>query len=275
MRESSLDQCAREALPYLLGFVVRLRDLSLVCVKNQSMLANDDFAFMAFSFVAKQIDHAGALEVLGEHPDAELVARSMLEGYVQLKWASHDIESRGRRWRAYAVILHWRAVSTGAAIDQDVDEARFRILFDQHHELFYTSAALRAKADGKRLPQDPYFRTWFGIPIRELFNAVGDGILYNAAYGPLSDWHHWSPASLAHLLSVTASGVTYVQQSFGRQASALNIAFFSLYHCAAILSGHLALPQIADLHELASEMLEFQKSFGLLKFPTDGELKFG
>src|SRR3989339_687799 len=57
----------------------------------------DHLAFMSLSFVSKQIDHLKTIRILvdmGQHKDAELIARSMIEGLFLLLWAARDPSTR-------------------------------------------------------------------------------------------------------------------------------------------------------------------------------------
>ena len=62
-----------------------------------------EFALLLVAFVWKQEDHAEAILSLGRHRDTQLVARSMIEGLCQLKWAAKDPDERANRWRKVRV----------------------------------------------------------------------------------------------------------------------------------------------------------------------------
>ena len=124
--------------------------------------------------------------------------------------------------------------------------------------------ARTAMTSGKLLPIDPYHKNWTGLGVRALFEAVGEGALYDVAYRPLSDWHHWSPAGLARVLNVTPTGYAYAQNHARAQASAINLAFYALCNSADILCEHLRLPQLIHLRKLREELTAFQEMIGLI-----------
>ena len=81
----------------------------------------DDLQVMSLVFLTKQSDHIGSMIRLGEHLDVALVARSMIEGLVQLKWAAQKPQERALRWRAFAFVHDWRLGKELLARNEYVD----------------------------------------------------------------------------------------------------------------------------------------------------------
>ena len=67
---------------------------------------------MIISYLAAQFEHMRSvlqLESAGQHRDAWLIARTMIEGYAQLSWAlSNDSGVRVEEWFWFSAVEDWR-----------------------------------------------------------------------------------------------------------------------------------------------------------------------
>lgn len=161
--------------------------------------ASGPFSFMVVFFLWKQTDHADAILRLGTHRDTELIARSMIEGLCQLKWAAQDPDVRGDRWRRFAWVHDWRLLQKRlqASLPVSADERRrIELGVEQYGKDFKTRKARAKVAKGATPPADPYVAHWAGAAVAELCAAVGGTPLYDWPYAHFSDWHHWSPGAI-------------------------------------------------------------------------------
>ena len=226
---------AERALPRLNERLKQLCTVADRVTYRVKFAQTDHFLFMGLIFLGKQIEHAQAIELLGNHPDSELVARSMLEGMWQLKWASLDPEARPLRWRTYSIVLDWRELCDRDAAGIPVDDTtRVEIAqgISEHGGKFMTPRAIAARTDGAMLPADPYVGNWSGKQMRQIAEEIGDHALYKTPYSDFSERHHWDPAGLARGIQVKDGTIGYNAISPVSRAGALAVAFQSLYESA-------------------------------------------
>ena len=213
----------------------RLEDLCRAAYKvtlDLPLPEDDHFAFMASCFLAKQLEHATAVLRLGEHPDGWLVARCMLEGMWQLKWAALERDTRPERWRRFAHVHDWRLLrerdEQGVFTDEPTRE-RIHASIKEHGEQFLSKRSRDEIAEGK-VPAEPYEKTWYGVQIRQIAEKVGDLDLYLTAYNDFSERQHWDVAGVARGIRVEGTSITYNASS----PSALVIATAIAFQCLAM-----------------------------------------
>jgi hypothetical protein len=91
----AIEASAARAVPVIERWLKTLAPFCNSIVRGVILQADDHLGFMALQFHGKQLGHAEAVVVLGDHPDSALIARSMLEGLCLLKWAKQDPSARG------------------------------------------------------------------------------------------------------------------------------------------------------------------------------------
>ncbi len=208
---------------------------------------DDDFAFMALCFLGKQIDHSYSLERISPLKDAVLIARCMFEGLCQLLWASHEIQVRPARWRAFAVVEDWRNLPKRRAAGFNPTPKMMQKLEDALHEveeLVMTQKAKTQKERGLPLQPDPYFKNWrAGTHFTTIFLEVDAADTAENFYSPYSGWAHWSPDAFGDRLAKNEVGVKYgPPQSYEFAASAVALAIQCLLQTAHLAFCHLDLP---------------------------------
>lgn len=164
-----------------------------------SISGEENFEFMIFCFLEKQIEHATAVLGLVDlelYRDAGLIVRSMLEGLVQLLWASQDTKERPTRWLEFSCVSDWRKLKKherhGRAIaihERNMVEKRIRELGYK----FYTQKANKYLKASRSLPDDPYVSNWMGISYAKCFKEANASNLLDSSYADVSAWHHWEP----------------------------------------------------------------------------------
>lgn len=95
------EQRAEQALPELRDWLNRLLALTDEMAYGVKYSDEDHLSFMALCFLGKQVDHARSVILLIPSRDAVLVARSMIEGLVQLLWAESHPDVLPLKWREF------------------------------------------------------------------------------------------------------------------------------------------------------------------------------
>lgn len=115
-RQEWAEEQAERLLPWYRERAERLhRFASDVFEGTQTVFqGRDSFGFMVLSYVSRQRDHMDSLLELIPGRDALLIARSMIDGMIQLKWASLKPEERQERWRAFVYAHDWKLLLTTA-----------------------------------------------------------------------------------------------------------------------------------------------------------------
>lgn len=196
---------ASRCFPALISVVDDLIELSArveargLAVGDQLNNPNDRVAAMVFSYFARQREHLVSVRILtisGQHRDAGLVARTMLEGSGQLSWAVMNQPEGPDEWYWFSVVEEWRILrksgtnSLGASDDSLPEFEQLRAL---HGPKYYSGKAKKNLSEGKSLPDDPYRREWHKFDIASLFAHIGAEDVYNSYYRPTSSWAHWNP----------------------------------------------------------------------------------
>lgn len=211
--------------------------------------AQGSYASLIVFFAWKQEDHADTILKLGIHRDVQLVARSMIEGLCQLKWAAIDPETRAERWRLFALVHDWRRIQRDTRagrqvpphIQQQVEEG-----LAKHGHLFERKDAARRKQNGK----DPYFLHWSGESAYKICEAVNGQKLYDWAYSDFSDWHHWSPGGVFKAIKTEGRKVSFPQPTARDVLGAHAVAFQCLFETVEQANRHFKLGFDADLERL-------------------------
>lgn len=218
----------------------------------------DHLGFMALCFLSKQIEHMNSILILVDNEqgrDAELIARSMIEGLGQLLWAANDAQRRALRWRAFAWIHDWRTMNAQISAGEPVDQnrrAEINTALAQYGDQFLTRCARRRRQTGMPLPPDPYCQNWTGHNYSQILDWIQGGLLRQKLYKPFSAWHHWSPGGLGVAIVRDRNAVTFLAPSPTASATALATGFQCLVQTAELVDSHLRLgfhSRIAELRE--------------------------
>ena len=220
--------------------------------------------FMMLSYAVKQIEHTHSVLKLGSSVDTVLVARSMLEGLVQLLWATKQARRRPLMWPAFALVLDWRLFQRQKLDGQDIDtaaEARTVRRLRRYRRWFLTDKAQKAAPSGKPLPSDPYVKNWYGESEAEIFRDVGADTLYKELYGPFSEWHHWRIGGFGRLMTfdVNTSSYSIATSDPTMVASALSVGFQCLWQTMYLLNRRFRLGIGRDPRRLRTNQIALTK----------------
>lgn len=202
---------------------------------------------MAHFMFHKQRYHAKsvlALVDVEQDHDALLVARSALEGFALLKWASQDSESRANDWIGFGIVeelRHQERLSTLSKpkdpeiereIDKFLDKFAQRLILQEYRD------RLEGKSKKKQVPKDMYARDW--IPFQDMrLLFVNAGIeTHHQHYDRASKWMHSTPRAIASMLENSRSDEE-VANGYSKEAElAVLISANAFHHCLEQLVEH-------------------------------------
>lgn len=253
-------------LPFLRELSTELVAVVATGLKATPYSEDNDLEFMALCFVSKQLDHAAAIQRLEGHPDTNLIARTMIEGAIQLLWAARERESRPKRWRAFVAITDWRLMRrqerAGEAIPEEV-RLRTEDALRRHGPMFTRAAKDEAQRRPRGSRDDPYDRDWRGgVSIRDLAIEIGQDELYQSVYRFLSGWHHWNVEAIGAVLNRSANGVRFAAGGPASEAAALNASFLTLLVVAQVAFAHRDHRSDARLAALERRFNDWRGSLG-------------
>jgi hypothetical protein len=214
-------------------------------------IGNSHLRFMLVSYAVKQLEHSRSMLKLHSSLDTLLIARSMLEGLVQLLWALRQPRRRPLMWRAFAFVLDWRLLQRQRANGTPVDPEVARHTkwgLQRYGRWFLTKDAKTARGTGAALPPDPYARNWYGERETDLFRAIGGEELLRGAYVPFSEWHHWRPGAIGRAISFDKGSSTFAMSTSDPSYAAMSYAagFQCLWQTLRILNRrcrlHIGIP---------------------------------
>ena len=160
----------------------RLLDLTDEMACEVKYSEENHLGFRALCFLFKQVDHARSVTLLIPSRDAVLIARSMIEGLVQLLWAESSPDVLPLKWRAFAWVHDWRILREKARKGEAVDEDR-RIKIEEAllelGEQFLKKKEKSARDSGGTMSDDPYHDNWrTGYGIKYICKAVEGEDMY-------------------------------------------------------------------------------------------------
>lgn len=246
-------------LRHLLDRLIELAERLFPAIP-QPVPMTDLYGRMALTFLCKQIEHARSLLALGRSRDVVLIARSMVEGMVQLTWASKLKGRRARRWCDFDAIQDWRTLDrrhrAGMRIPASV-VAQAKRNARRLGWRFLTKDAAKSWRTSQELPPNPYVRSWSGLDIRELCKRTGYELKYLTFYADFSEWHHWGPTGLTSPLygqppeSGVKAQITYECEDLRISEQALANGFQCLVVTLDLVNDHLKTGLDRELVSLA------------------------
>lgn len=257
------------------GLALQLHCLETLCTiaheltKGLPIALNSHFEFMGACFLAKQVEHAGAVHRLHLLPDAGTVARTMLEGLWQLKWAALDVHSRGKQWRGFCYVHDWRVMkeieSRGGPVSEE-ERTAIMLGIKEYGEFYHRPSAKKALANARRLPDDPYTDTWHGMTVRELATGCGDTATYVSKYKYLCNRVHWSVSGIGEGLQNRSGILRYDSTSLFTSILATLLAFNCVADTGILLDSKLKRKRRRiDIDNVTANFLKVGTEHGLYK----------
>ena len=244
-------------IPFLHQQVNTVLQLTIHSSQNLTVRDDDDFGFMIVQFLYKQMQHAESLLTIVPRRDAGLIARTMIDGLLQLLWITHDPEDRARRWRSFAIIHDWRLIQGRLTAGIPVTDTEITRNAEAL-KLFGHSHRLRKQ---KPNSSDPFHRKWYGgVTLSDMADVVGRD-LYDGPYADLSDWEHWGVSGIGESISRKDNHVVIEPDSQRVMGQCLLVAFQCLHQTLEIVDAHLSLKLTPGLKGMVKHLVETLGSF--------------
>jgi hypothetical protein len=258
----SFEEKVATHVPHFRAFAEKICNLTTEILDASNADDDDHLGVMGICFLSKQYDHLEGVLLLQEHKhrDAELIARSMLEGLALFLWASQKPNERPQQWREFGHVHNFRLLRQEQQLLKDLDpahvariEERVKALGDQ----FYSPRTFRALEKGEPLPDDPFTQDWTaGLSVKEVFGKIESDRQLHKYYLRFSDWHHWSFAGLARALDTKGASIKYKSDSELSSIQALAVGFQCLYQTCELVSQHFGLNFESRLEQLKNDYLK-------------------
>lgn len=205
--------------------------------------------------------------------DVLLIGRSMLEGYSQLFWIARqkNFQEQAKRFRLFAFIEDWRTLRRKLENNERVQQAEIdgvRQRADSVASKFYTKEAQKRRSQSRKLPDDPFIRTWHGKDVAFFIRfAQTSNAVYESLYKEFCDYHHWNTAGLARSLKFKGGHFTYSSISPRETAMSLSGGLNYLSYTAQLVSFHFKIGMEGVFQEFHNRFNETIESFLPCKNP--------
>lgn len=256
-------ELCREILPELKIWLSRVKETLASEINASPWKPASDLEFMGIVFLMKLLSHAESVLLLLPHKDVTLIARAMIEGFVQFLWAARDPDVRPSDWRSYSVVEEFLSLERRGREGRPPTMAMMADLSEALQGVgprFLTRKAAQALSESRNLPSNPYHTNWRrGVTFRKIFHEVEGGDLHTFLYGQFSGWAHWSPLALASQLDTSVPpGVKWRSHDDLLAAHAAIIAIVCLLHTGGLVFEHAEHPSQEMPGMLRDEFLEWQ-----------------
>ncbi len=258
---------AQKDIPELSRWVAELLSLVQEIIQEPVTLSEEDhFGFMGRLFLHRQVEHIKSILILtdkNQGRDAELIARSMIEGLGQLKWAANDPQLRALRWRTFPWIFEWKTMKKKNESGESVGKkyrAKINDELAKYGEQFLTRKARHCQHKRKPLPSDPYCDNWTGHNTKDISDSVQGQLLHKELYKPFSAWHHWSPEAFGEAIDRDQNSVKFLTPSPSSSATALRTGFQCLLETVELVDIHFKLGFNSRITKVKEEYIKRYKT---------------
>ena len=163
------------------------------CIKD------DYLGIVLVSFFQRFLEHSKSVHSLSKSRDHLLIARSIIEGGLILKWIlqPNDMTIQNERAEDYLVLSKFlaryqRVCAMGDKADPKYKEALRAELLKDGYRL--TKSLYKNIESGLPLPFDAYVKMLTGMSLKKLIETIDslDPDIYYRNYGYMSGFHHWN-----------------------------------------------------------------------------------
>jgi hypothetical protein len=253
---------AKNDIPKLISWANKLISFSTIILQKQIIIRdNDHFGFMTILFIKKQIEHLKSILILidnNQELDSVLIARSMIEGYSQLEYASKDKQQRAYRWRAFSWITDWRLARSEILSGHNVDEKQLNLINKSAKhisELFLRKnrSFIELQKNDKDI-KDPFKNKWINENYSEIIQKLNRNIFYEL-YVPFSAWHHWCPSGIGKIIKLFSNKIIYNKAAPDQAASSIAIGMHCLLQTLEIFDFHFKLKIDQEITKFRNDCL--------------------
>lgn len=173
-------------------------------------VGSEELKFMTFVFLPEQVSYLESLLSLceeGPKKSIGLIGRSMLEGMIQLRWATTD-PIRSEKWMAFGAVHDWKLLNgkkrNGEVIDFEFEQ-RLKTIIKKHEDTFVPTSK---KSDESWANRD-LARNWHDPKtIFDMFNEIGESRAYDL-YREESQRTHWEITAFARYFDRSGQSSNY------------------------------------------------------------------
>jgi len=224
------------------SIIIRLSDI-LKSLLPKNFHKDDYSSQLIILHLFRQIDHVQSIVKLDPSMDMVLIARSMIEGAIQLEWIlKEDTQTRVRSWFNYACIHNEKLLDhqlkKGVYIPDD-EKAKI--------EKSINDALLNFKNPKKKEGNaHPNFR--MGLKLNQLIE--NNDSLYDL-YKFFSEWQHWESRPFAQISKKENDAFHYYEEDHVYRIPAFGAVFICLCMTYTQISNHFKITS----HEAAVQKL--------------------
>lgn len=223
--------------------------------KHTSFKKEDLTGRMITYFIFKQLDHAMSVMRLDPSMDAVLIARTMIEGVINLTWVLENPDERVKNWFDYSAVYDFKLLEqkeNGGSFVSEHDKNKTIKNFESHAPIFL-------KRNGQKHHDN--FRKGENLGNISKNNTNLEYFYQN--YKWFSDWVHWGSQSLGQVIEEKSDEISYYEDNHVYRVPALVIAFASLLDIAIKTNEHFELHQDDALQTISNKMFEDLKKAGM------------
>jgi len=195
------------------------------------------YHYMVGLFLINQLHYLEDLLSLIPNRTAELIARTMVEGYIKLRWVEKDSENRARSWFTFSWVQEWKYAKRQESRGYDVKEQKQNILkhLDEDSRKHMNKKGITALDNGAEPDPFKHFKhDWTGLSTFQLAEKTGLINLYARYVDPISDWIHWSPKGFIKSANTSEGGTKYTFKSYYQSVASLIAGISSILGCLKI-----------------------------------------
>jgi hypothetical protein len=195
------------------------------------------FHFFTGLVLISELEYFDDILVLSPKRTVEVIARTIIEGYIKLKWVEIDPKNRANRWFVYSYFQEWKYIirqqSTDGPEIEGKEEIRTKLI--EFAKIHLNDEGQKVLAEGKEINPFGHIKNdWSGKSMHDLAEATNELPLFSRYYDPMNDWVHWSPKGIIKSASTSKSGVQYSFQSYSLAAASIISSMISILGCINI-----------------------------------------
>ncbi len=195
------------------------------------------FHYMVGLFLLNQLHYLEDLLALIPNRSVELIARTMVEGFIKLKWVERDPELRAGCWFSFSWVQEWKYAIRQEARGFEVDDYKHEIrkqLRENASDHINKKGLISLENGTDPDPFRHFEHDWTSFSTFQLAQKIGLVNLYARFLDPLNDWVHWSPKGFIKSADVSENGTQYTFRSYYQSVACLIAGISSLLGCLKV-----------------------------------------
>lgn len=192
------------------------------------------FHYMIGTMTMCQIHYLEDILSLTPNRSVEVIARTMVEGFLKVKWVAESPQVRAHRWFSFAWVQEWKYLKRNEDRDVYTSDEKSQLLerLRTDAKVHFTRRGRKRNEDGKEPdPFSDFQHDWTGKGMYHLASQFGLQKLYAKFYDPYNDWVHWSSKGLLKTSEASDEGASFSFISYYQSVTALIAGITSLLGC--------------------------------------------